>query len=93
MERWVQGSLFSDDSSLTEKKASKKRSVLGQRLSRQTGWLPVTRDPAVAQSHGEATRIAYDFRLALARSFDRLPTEMQQSIRRAVSPLRRETAA
>jgi hypothetical protein len=55
--------------------------------------MPVTRDAAIAISHGEGVQIASDFRLGLARSLGQMTPETRLAIRRAVDPGRRGNAA
>lgn len=93
MEIWVQGALFVTVPLSPRARRAANRPGLGQRKSRHVGWLPVTRDPDVALSHGEAVRTASDFRLGLARALGHLPVESRLAIRRAVDPTHRKTAA
>jgi hypothetical protein len=94
MEIWVQGTLFDSEPAASALKRPVQRRTLGERrLSGSGGWMPITRDAAVAISHSEGTRIASDFRLGLARSLGRIAPETRQAIRRAVDPARRGNAA
>jgi len=93
MEIWVQGALFEGEPAASTLKRPVQRRTLGERRVKGTGWTPVTRDPAIALSHGEATRIASDFRLGLAESLARIAPETRLAIRRALDPTRRGTAA
>ncbi len=93
MEMWIQGSLFGTDAATAASRPGAKRRVLGNRRSKFAGWLPVTRDPDVALSHGESIRVASDFRLGLARALGQMPQETRLAIRRAVDPGRHNTAA
>ena len=90
---WIQGVLFGEDSHPATGRRKSRRPVLGHRLSRHAGWLPVTRDPDVALSHGDSFRVASDFRLGLAQAFGQIPPETRLAIRRAIDPARRKTAA
>jgi hypothetical protein len=93
MEMWVQGALFENEPPSPRTRRAAGRPVLGGRKSRHVGWLPVTRDPDIALSHGESVRTASDFRLGLARAMGHLPPESRLAIRRAVDPSHRKTAA
>lgn len=92
MEIWIQGTLFDGRGETRGRPASAGRRFESARSAR-AGWCPVTRDPAVAASHSEGTRIASDVRVGLARALDRLSPELRHSIREAVSARRSTVAA
>jgi hypothetical protein len=93
MEIWVQGELFTNEPATSILRRPVQRRTLGERRARSFGWTPITRDPAIALSHGEGTRLATDFRLGLARSLDQLAPDARVAIRRALAPARRGSAA
>ena len=93
MEMWIQGALFGTETAAVAGRPEPKRRLLGDRRTKHAGWMPVTRDPDVALSHGESIRVASDFRLGLARALAQMPQETRIAIRRAVDPGRRRTAA
>jgi hypothetical protein len=93
MEIWVQGELFAGEPAASVLRRPVQRRTLGERRLRGAGWTPITRDPAIALSHGEGARLATDFRLGLARSLDQLAPESRLAIRRALASSRRGSAA
>lgn len=84
MEFWVQRTLFDvpRGTSPRGERRSRIREVRdGEPSSPRLDRSRVTRDPAVAASHGEGARLASDLRVGLARALDHLPTEERARIR------------
>lgn len=95
MEFWIQGALFEDrsDRTVTSRRVDGTTKSRGTRSVGRLDWSRVTRDPAVAASYGNATRAASDFRVGLAKAYDKLSLEQRLAIRAALDPSRRRDAA
>ena len=88
MEFWVQRTLFDVPRTPTARAGRRGRIREVREVESNSPRLDrsrVTRDPAVAQSHGEGMRLASDLRVGLARALDQLPPEERQRIREMLS--------
>ncbi len=95
MEYWVQGSLFDGDS-VGGEHGNPTRAGAKARPKHRVGrldWSRVTRDPAVAASYSDASRVASDFRVGLARAFGRLSPDERLAIRASLDRDSKRTAA
>lgn len=94
MDFWVQRTLFDvpRSSSPRPERRERIRAVReGEQGSQRIDRSRVTRDPAVARSHGEGVRLASDLRVGLARALDNLAPEERDRIRAMLS--RNESSA
>ena len=94
MEFWVQRTLFDVPRSASRRavRRGQIREVReGESGSPRLDRSRVTRDPAVALSHGEGVRLASDLRVGLARALDNLAPEERERIRAMLS--RNESSA
>jgi hypothetical protein len=88
MEFWVQRTLFDvprRPSHQPERRGRIREVRDGESGSQRIDHSRVTRDPAVAVSHGEGVRLASDLRVGLARALDSLAPEERQRIRAMLS--------
>ena len=81
MDVWVQEAMFDAEPSTPRKGSSSDRAERGPARGRRNDWSRVTRDPAVATSYGETTKVAVDFRLGLARALAQLSPDQRRDLR------------
>ncbi|HLZ08876.1 MAG TPA: hypothetical protein VKT80_09835 [Chloroflexota bacterium] len=60
---------------------------------RRNDWSRVTRDPAVATSYTESTKVGVDFRLGLARALSQLTPDQRQALRATIEGQTKRQAA
>lgn len=102
MEIWVQAPLFETDDLRPKGRSTAYglRALLpphpapaDQAATARCDHTRVTRDPAVARSHGEQAQLASEMRLGLARALSQLSAEQRAAIARALAPTDRPSAA
>jgi|GEM_PF-5491619 len=95
MEFWVQRPLFDAPRERTGRTGKTRRIHEVTTLAPATPRVDhtrVTRDPEVARSHGESTRLASDLRVGLARVLDNVPPEERNRIRQMLAGSGRDAA-
>ena len=81
MDVWVQESMFEAEPGTRRQGRGTGRAADGPGKTRRNDWSRVTRDPAVAISYGETTKVAVDFRLGLARALSQLSPDQRRDLR------------
>ena len=93
MDVWVQESMFDAEPRAVRKSGQTGRVGYQTAKGRRGDWSRVTRDPAVAVSYAETTKVAVDFRLGLARALAQLSDDQRQALRARVDrPVKRRAA-
>ena len=93
MDVWIQETLFGAEQMAVGNAQDSHRGTSHFGKRRRTDWSRVTRDPAVATSYGESTKVAVDFRLGLARALAQLTPDQRRALRATVEgPTKRQAA-
>jgi hypothetical protein len=93
VEVWVQESMFEGESGLSRSARKPGTAINGTTRGRRNDWSRVTRDPAVATSYSETTKVAVDFRLGLAQALAQLSPDQRRDLRATIErPAKRRAA-